>query len=446
MRGRPEWRRNREKIDGHAELFQSGGTCMIHVSRSREPNGLPSHLTNTLRPVDRPETSDGSQFPGPVILLANVPFRSAWQRCHQLALGLSDVADIVYVDPNRSFLKSFRSPRVAPTAEACPSRLHVFNPPPGLPGARSIGFFNRLNYRAVVPRLYEFLRSRGLQPPAAVVATFPDQLDAVDYLANVPLIYDLMDEPDLFLRAHQRRRYTRLHSELLARADRLIVSARVLLDRYGETVRRAVWISNGVREELFHHLRDATPAPILANLPRPRIGYVGMISHWFDFRAVESIAERVPSGSVVLVGPTDVKPPKLPPNVVFTGPIPHDQLASVLTGFDVGLIPFIRSKAIDAVNPVKLYEYLAAGLPVLASDFEEIRQYLPLIRTYRNAAEAGEEVTRLVGPKTIEEMEERRLFAWGHRWRAKAANLAGEIASAIEGTPTTTTGCVRQAA
>jgi glycosyltransferase involved in cell wall biosynthesis len=368
-----------------------------------------------------------------VLLFANVPFCSVWQRCHQLALGLSEHTDVVYVDPNRSFLKARRRGWV-PTTEPLPARLHVFSPPSVLPGARSIGLFNRLNYRLVASQLRSFLQRKGLRPSAAV-ATFPDQIDALTHFPGVPLVYDLMDEPDLFLRASQKPRYARMHSALLARASSLVVSARVLLDRHGSAVQRAVWISNGVREELFDHLRAATPIPVLANLPGPRIGYVGMISHWFDFAAVAAIAQRVPSGSVVLVGPTDVTPPKLPPNVVFTGPVPHDRLASVLAGFDVGLIPFIRSRAIDAVNPVKLYEYLAAGVPVLASDFEEIRQYRPLVRVYRDPAEAAAAAAQLIGPRTSAETEERRAFAWGHRWRAKAGAMAAEIRAAVAGAP-----------
>jgi teichuronic acid biosynthesis glycosyltransferase TuaH len=370
----------------------------------------------------------------PIVLLANVPFRSVWQRCHQLAAGLSEFSDVVYVDPNRSIVQRVRRGSGMKAGESLPSRLHPFSPPPGLPAARSIGLFNRLNYRRVGHALVRELRERRLWPPAAVVVTFPDQLDVLPYLPGVPLVYDLMDEPSLFLKNSQQSRYARLHEELLERADVLVVSARVLYDRYHASARRVVWVSNGVRDELIADVQTATPSPALLAHPWPRFGYVGMISHWFDFAAVKAIAEAFPQGSVLLVGPSDVRPPELPPNVVFTGPIPHAQLPSALTAFDVGLIPFQRSPQIDAVNPVKLYEYMAAGLPVLASGFEEVKRYRPLIETYDTVPQAVEAAVRLVsGERTREGVEERRAFARSHRWRSKAIQFAAAVKSVSQG-------------
>ena len=105
--------------------------------------------------------------------------------------------------------------------------------------------------------------------------------------------------------------------------------------------------------------------------------------------------------------------------------MPHQRLARTLAAFDVGLIPFKRTAEIDAVNPVKLYEYLAAGLPVLASDFDEIRQYRPLVRTYVDAADAGRAVEPLLAGVT--DADERRAFARQHLWAEKAAQFAAEI-------------------
>jgi glycosyltransferase involved in cell wall biosynthesis len=374
-------------------------------------------------PVDRRPTGEGVAH-GPILHLANVPFNTIWQRPQQIAAGLSEHADVVYADPNRSVVQFLRSHHRLRPPEHLPPRLSVFTPPAMLPFARQFGLLNRLNYQIVGRRLDTFLRDRGLTP-AVIVATFPDQYDLLDRFPGVPVVYDLMDEPYLFVRSSQRERYRRLHQLMLARTDLLVTSARVLADRYAGTVKRCVWISNGVRRELVDELRDVPPDPAIARLPGPRVGYVGMISHWFDFAAVRAIAERLPGGSVVLVGPRDVEPPPLPPNVHLTGPVPHQHLARTLAAFDIGLIPFVRSAEIDAVNPVKLYEYLAAGLRVLASDFEEIRQYRPMVSTYADPGEAARSAEGLVGP--VADADARRLFARGHLWAEKAARFAAEL-------------------
>jgi glycosyltransferase involved in cell wall biosynthesis len=363
---------------------------------------------------------------GPILFLANVPFNTIWQRPQQIAAGLSDYTDVVYVDPNRSFLQFLRPGHRLRPPDQVPPRLRLFTPPAGLPFARQFGLVNRFNYRWVGGHLRSYLSRRPVAP-RSIVATFPDQFDLLDQFPGVPLVYDLMDEPHLFVRPSQRARFQRLHHKMLDRADLLVTSARVLADRYGSAARRCVWISNGVRRELVDELRGVLPDQAIARLPRPRVGYVGMISHWFDFAAVRAIAERVPGGSVVLVGPRDVEPPPLPPNVHLIGPVPHQRLAQTLAAFDVGLIPFVRSAEMDAVNPVKLYEYLAAGLPVLASDFEEIRQYRPLVRTYADAGDAGRAITELVGPVADADAADRRAFALGHLWAEKAARFAAEL-------------------
>ena len=361
---------------------------------------------------------------GPILHLANVPFNTIWQRPQQIAAGLSEFTEVVYANPNRSFLQFLRPGHRLLPPDDIPPRLSVFNPPACLPFARQFGVVNRLNYRRVGAHLRTFLRASGLTP-SVVVATFPDQYDLLSWFPDVPLVYDLMDEPHLFVRPSQTARFVRLHHRLLERADLLVTSAKVLANRYASCVPRCVWISNGVRRELVDELRAAVPDPAIARLPGPRVGYVGMISHWFDFEAVRAIAERVPGGSVVLVGPRDVEPPPLPSNVHLTGPVPHQRLARTLAAFDVGLIPFKRTAEIDAVNPVKLYEYLAAGLPVLASDFDEIRQYRPLVRTYVDAADAGRAVEPLLAGVT--DADERRAFARQHLWAEKAAQFAAEI-------------------
>ena len=371
---------------------------------------------------------------GPVLMVGNVPFRSMWQRTQRFAVGLSAMTGVTFVDPNRSVLQSLRRRAHVQSPPPPPPNLTLIRPPAGLPAARSCGLFNRLNYAACHLRLRRAEAVTG--PPSAVIVSFPDQLDLLAHYPDVPVIYDLMDEPELFLKPHQRPRYARLHAELLERADAVMVSAHVLMDRCRIASKRAEWVSNGVPDDLAHALRIAKPDPILEGLPGPIFGYLGMIGHWMDFDAVAAIAVRNPHASVVMVGPVETRPPNLPRNVIFTGPVwGTARLAGVLNGFDVGLIPFKRTKAIDAVNPLKLYEYLSAGLPVLSAGFEEIRRYRPLVRTYETAAEAAYASAELVAsPSTPREVADRRAFANGHRWAAKVARLA-ELLREVTGVP-----------
>jgi glycosyltransferase involved in cell wall biosynthesis len=159
------------------------------------------------------------------------------------------------------------------------------------------------------------------------------------------------------------------------RADAVIVSSQGLVaaaeDARGS--REGVYlVGNGVDFALFH---DPAAVPVAIPADTVRVGYVGAIAPWFDFELVTALAERHPAWQFVLVGPVlagaehDVAALAARPNVVVSGAIAHADVPAVLRRFTVGMIPFRRTPLTAGVNPNKLYEYLAAGLPAVATPF-----------------------------------------------------------------------------
>jgi glycosyltransferase involved in cell wall biosynthesis len=365
----------------------------------------------------------------------NVPFASLWQRSQQLACHLAAVTDVVYVDPNRSLLQHFRPGKTVSTlsCEHLPRRLRRFRPMPGLPLGRSFPAINRLNYATTVSHLQRFTWDNRLEPPKLLVVSFPDQMEAARSFPGIPLVYDLMDEPLLFLKPRQKAYFQKLHHELLQRARLTITSSRVLFERYAPICRQIACVTNGVKEQLLRGLETAPAHATLSRLPGPRIGYVGAISHWFDFNAVRALANAFPGGSVILVGPVDCPVPALPDNVIFTGLLPHHHLAPVLKCFDLGIIPFQCSREIDAVNPIKLYEYLAAGLPVLTSRFTEMNDFGDLVSMYNNESECAMTAKELLSrPPSEEDTRRRKEFAAGHCWSFKGKEFVRVVQEVLD--------------
>jgi glycosyltransferase involved in cell wall biosynthesis len=389
---------------------------------SREDDRMPVDHGTAFAPIVQGSLREDNDI-GPIVYFGNVPFASPWQRSQQLAMHLAETTDVVYVDPNRSFLQAlrWRQPICLPPPDLLPSRLRRFRPTPGLPFGRSIPALNRANCAWTRRRLTRRLLEDGSGEPRVLVVTFPDQLEVIRALPALPLIYDLMDEPALFLKRWQAAYFNRAHAELLERADLLVTASQVLQDRYAARARKAVCITNGVRAQMVHDLQDVAADPGLSRLQGPRLGYVGTISHWFDFEAVRNLANAFPGGSVILVGPVDCSLPTLPANVHFTGMVPHHRLAPVLRAFDLGLIPFRRCRGIDAVNPVKLYEYMAAGLPILSSRFSEIANFSEFVSLYDNQADCLARARSLLArPPSTQDRRTRREFAAKHCWSAKA--------------------------
>jgi glycosyltransferase involved in cell wall biosynthesis len=156
---------------------------------------------------------------------------------------------------------------------------------------------------------------------------------------------------------------------------------------------------NGVDYELFATAADtqAPDHPLLANIPRPRIGFVGVVSDWVDFELVEKMAQRWP-GRVVMVGP--IKPSCLAatkriPNAVWTGFIKERaELPSLIRGFDVVTIPFKKNELTDNMNPLKIWEYMATGKPIVSTALESMKMCAGLTEVANNSSEFLELIER----------------------------------------------------
>jgi glycosyltransferase involved in cell wall biosynthesis len=370
-------------------------------------------------PVSRPGPAGGT-----TVLLGNVPFHSCQQRPQHLARLLARSRSVVYVNPNRSFLQRWLRPPVC-LDQTPPAGLPVLESWGGMPLGRTVPLFHRLNCWLAWQNLRAFL-SRRRQPLHAVIATFPDQWFLVRHLPDdVPVVYDVMDDFTLFVRPANRPRYEDWHRSLLERCVFASASSRELHARLTGAGWHARHLGNGIPANLVARCRQASPAQELARLPRPRLGYLGTVSHWMDFPALDALARAFPGGSVVLVGPRDVPVPPLPANVHFLPAVPEGAIPAVLRGFDLGLIPFIRHRAIDAVDPIKLYEYQAAGLPVVAADFAEMRRQGRHVHRYADAHQAVACARAALAERAGQAVvQARQDFASRHTWEDRAARLA----------------------
>jgi glycosyltransferase involved in cell wall biosynthesis len=203
-------------------------------------------------------------------------------------------------------------------------------------------------------------------PAAAVIA---------GKLGEEQLIYYCVDEYSAFSGVSVER-MSALEEILLRRADLVIVSADKLFASRARVNHNTILVRHGVDYDHFRKALDpATAVPgEIANLPRPVIGFFGLIADWVDVELMCHTAKHFSSGSLVLLGKetTDVSELRKLPNVHLFGRKPYEQLPNYAKGFDVALNPFrINTLTLNA-NPLKVREYLAAGLPVVATPIPEV--------------------------------------------------------------------------
>lgn len=261
---------------------------------------------------------------------------------------------------------------LAPIREVEPN-LHVLSPlvVPAY-GNPAIRAFNRWMLRIQVRGAMNRLGFRNpinwvFNPAASVIA---------GSLGESLLIYYCVDEYAAFSDV-ARASLEGMERDLLKRADLVVTSSENLRRAKVRHNPRTVLVRHGVDWTHFRSALD-TSAPLpddIARLPRPIIGYFGLIADdWVDQDLIAHVARRMPDASIVMLGKTtaDVARLKQLPNVHLLGHKPYRSLPDYCRGFDLGLIPFPINEATIHANPLKAREYLAAGLPVVSTAIPEV--------------------------------------------------------------------------
>lgn len=365
-----------------------------------------------------------------ILQFAVVPFDSPMQRPQQLALQFAQRHDVYYIEPHRSIVTVLRSrgEQAKPfAAGARPENLHIFDPKPVMPASGVIPLLNRWNYARTAKSIHRMIRSAGLAAPNVLLASFPKHVDALRHFSGLHVVYDVMDDYPHFFPGRQGKTLRRMHERLLDQADEIIASSRTLAERCRGDGRSITVVSNGVSERFVRDCGAVEPAPEILKYPQPRIGYVGSLANWFDWNVIVGLAKDYPTGSILLIGPIEAPPPSLPPNVHLLGPRQHATLPAILRAFDIGLIPFKISELIDAVNPVKLYEYFAAGIAVAASPFREMQDFADTVQLCRTQAEWSNAVRHALQPAATEIVSNRREIANKNLWSMKATDFEKKL-------------------
>lgn len=167
--------------------------------------------------------------------------------------------------------------------------------------------------------------------------------------------------------------FLQMEKELIKRVDLVVCSAKTLVDSVKNEALRVEYLPNGV--PLAHFTKPGALPVEFQKIPKPIAIYVGAIDYWFDFDLVQNLAQELPEISFVLIGPVKNNPFQEIKNIHVLGPRVYSEVPNYLQFADVGLIPFDVKNypdLIHSVNPLKLYEYMASGLPVVATRWQEL--------------------------------------------------------------------------
>lgn len=306
-----------------------------------------------------------------------------------------------------------------------PEKLTVISPV--MTPYNNISFVRAINRQTVIRTVKQTLATLHICDPV-VITTLPNAADYVGELGEVLSVYYCVDDfthwPGV-----DGALITRMEDLLLHKVDFVCASSEDLCRKKTRNDASPMLLAHGVD---FDHFQVETGGAKQL-FPGPVIGFFGAISSWLDFDLLASLARIRPDLSFVFVGPvdTDVTSLESLPNVHLTGRVSYQGLPAVAAGFDAALIPFQLNEMTRSVNPLKLMEYLACGLPVISSPLPEVSKFAGTVYIADSAEAFAKAIDLALAEDSPDRQQKRREIARQHSWESVAETLSAAIEHAL---------------
>lgn len=361
------------------------------------------------------------------IWLPNIDWGYRQQRPQQLATALGAEGNrIIYISPT---IERGDDPAKLYRLIAKPAsgvfEMRTRCPAPGLEGL----------HRGLTPAIADGLAAAIDQArvelrlqDAVLVVQHPNWVPVIERLPRLPWVYDCLDDQAAFPNAREGVKQN--HDAALGRAD-VVLSSSQTMQAEISVKRPCFLVRNAASPEMF------TPAE-RAPAKTPVIGYFGAIAEWFQMDWIVHCAKARPSWTFMLIGHVtscDISEARKLANIRFVGEVPHHELPLLMQQFSVAVIPFVISRLTEVTDPVKLYEYLAGGCPVVASPLPEVIALgAPGVGIATSARQFETEIARAIAADTERARRERQSWAAEEVWVRRAETFEKVLGEALPAT------------
>lgn len=316
--------------------------------------------------------------------------------------------------------------------------------PPFLVPRRSV-FVRRLNRRittrGVLKRLRKLMRRLKFEKPVLWIYR-PEAVWFAGRLNERLVFYDCVDDYvdyPIYPFDEDNERIRRDEAELLARADLVTTSSRHLYERKSPANPNTYYVPNVADAAHFARAAEADVhiPPDVANLPEPRVGFAGAVeSYKLDTALLSAMADERPAWQIILIGPAALGDPELDaltakPNVRLLGLRPYAELPDYLATMDVLVIPYRLNEYTQGVFPIKFFEYLATGKPVVCTELPALTEYGGIVPLVSDPPTFIETVERALAGEQDDKRRDRVELAFENTWEKRIGKLSGLIDETI---------------
>jgi len=289
--------------------------------------------------------------------------------------------------------------------------INLFNSPKGIKQINP--YFYLFNQVDIKPYL------KNIKP--VIYFTLPDHINSINQYNPSLVVFDSVDEPSEEFEpwSHHYHRAVQLADVVLATSDKLYkMAANVNPNTH--------LVPNGCDYDYFSRAsyKDMAIPEDMKNIKGPVIGFMGAIATWCDLRLVDRLAVNFPHCSIVMIGPFyNVTAVPQRPNIYWLGLKSYQQLAAYVQKFDVGIIPFRISSMVESINPIKMWEYMASGIPIVTTAIPEARKYHDLVLCSENEEEFMQNIKLALNNDSSERKNQRMALAQQNSWIIRAQQI-----------------------
>ncbi len=378
--------------------------------------------------------SDKDRFD--IIYFSSIDWNHTWQRPQQLASRLARYGKVLYISPLglRSVVLTdwarilrriaFEFSRPAAISH---QRMTVHTPLLYLPTPES-PLANRINGRLLHRSIVQWMKRQQVHQPIVWIGVpLLAALEAIKEIDARLVVYDCLDNFPLF---HKDPYYiVEAEQQIVSRANIVFATAAELYDRVKPVKPQHTFLLPNAAD--YEHFAPVTSQVFecpndLVGIRKPLLGYVGEMAQWFDFDLIYNLALRHPEWTFALIGAVHVAVDRKLlglTNVRFLGRKDYAQLPAYLNQFDVCLLPFKINALTSAVNPVKLYEYLATGKPVVSTPLKEVLPYQGVVEIADRGKFADAIELALLTSRDPQRVLERRRIAQQNTWDSRIEEI-----------------------
>ncbi len=384
-----------------------------------------------------------------IVCVSSLDWDAHWTSKQQIMHRLAAANRILYVEEPVTMLAPLKVPALwrrwralVPRIRRAEPGLWTLTPPPLLPFGNVNPVVNRLNQWWLARYVRRATRRLGFRD-YLLWTYLPTSVALVDRLEPVALVYHCVDEHSAFPGFVDPEVVRAYDDALTRRADLVITTAENLRASRAALNPHTYHVANAADVAHFGGALDPElPLPAdIAAIPQPRIGVIGVHDERLDEAAIEAIALADPAWQVVLVGPVregDVDEARLRalPNVHLLGGKGLAELPAYLKALDVALIPYKLNELSRNIFPLKLFEYLAGGVPVVSAALPELAPYAGMVALAARPQDYPMLVSRalaeLVGPDAAAARDERTQLAADNTWDHRVEAISDLVEDMLE--------------